>query len=301
MHTTKTKQHVPVLAEEVLDVMKPKKGEGYLDLTAGYGGHAKSVLEITSSSAVLVDRDMNAVDELKNMFEQWPNVSIMHEDFFQACKNLRQNGDKFDLILVDLGVSSPHLDKASRGFSLSVDGPLDMRMDESQDLTAEKVVNTYAQEYLEKIIREYGEEPKARLMAKLIIESRPLKNTHELASIAKKVWPGNSRVHPATRLFQAIRIEVNDELKQLEQSLPIMVDLLSPGGRLGIISFHSLEDRIVKRFFKEKTGDRYDSELIELTKKPLSATQNELDFNPRSRSAKIRVVAKINTKKKGQG
>ena len=150
------------------------------------------------------------------------------------------------------------------------------------------------------MLRTYGEEPKARRMAELIIQSRPLTTTTQLAEVAKKVWPGYSRSHPATRLFQAVRIEVNDELGQLERALPIMVKLLKPEGRLGIITFHSLEDRIVKQFFKSMAGDRYDAELTEITRQPRTATPIELVINPRSRSAKLRVVAKIKTKE-GQG
>jgi len=291
----KTNQHSPVLLQEVLDTLKPKAGESYLDLTAGYGGHASEIIRLTQSSAVLVDRDDNAIAVLKNNLAGLGLVSLRHQDFLQACIELSAKKQKFDIILADLGVSSPHLDNASRGFSLRVDGPLDMRMDPFQDLTAGIVVNTYPSSELERILRTYGEEPKARRMAQMIVESRPLKTTLELANIAKKVWPGHSRSHPATRLFQAIRIEVNNELGQLETALPVMVDLLAPNGRLGIITFHSLEDRIVKKFFKSMAGDRYDAELSEITRQPRTATPHELDINPRSRSAKLRVVAKIKT------
>lgn len=214
-------------------------------------------------------------------------------DFMQACKTVHEQGKKFDLILADLGVSSPHLDNGDRGFSIMTDAALDMRMDPRQELTAEYVVNSYSQEELERILRDYGEEPKARKMAALIIESRPISTTLQLAQVAKKIWPGHSRVHPATRMFQAIRIEVNNELGQLKEALPLMIELLKPEGRLAIISFHSLEDRIVKRFFKAMTEQGYDATLTELTKRPLTASHNELVFNPRARSAKIRAVAKI--------
>jgi 16S rRNA (cytosine1402-N4)-methyltransferase len=289
--------HVPVLLQQVLETLKPARGERYLDLTAGYGGHASEILSLTDSAATLVDRDDNAISVLRKQFGGHSSVTIIHTDFLQACKDLMDQKQQFDLILVDLGVSSPHLDKADRGFSLKSEGPLDMRMDTDQDLTAERVVNTYSEDELIRILREYGEEPKARQMARTIIAARPLTNTTELAEIAKKVWPGHSRVHPATRLFQAVRIEVNNEIGQLEYVLPIMVKLLAPGGRLGIISFHSLEDRPVKRFLKERAGDTYDAELELLTKRPLTASDTELVLNPRSRSAKLRVAqAKIKTK-----
>lgn len=297
----KTNHHVPVLLQNVLESMTPQKGERYLDLTAGYGGHASEILRLTHGKATLVDRDENAINVLEQLFADQSTVELRHEDYLQACKRLNKDNQKFDLILADLGVSSPHLDNASRGFSILQDAPLDMRMDTSQELSALGVINTYSEEALERILREYGEEPKAKRMAKTIVDSRPIRSTKELATIAKKVWPGHSRSHPATRLFQAVRIEVNDELGQLEQALPLMVKLLAPKGRLGIITFHSLEDRIVKRFFKEHAGDRYDADLVLLTKQPLTATPHELDFNPRSRSAKIRVAqAKIKTKE-GQG
>jgi 16S rRNA (cytosine1402-N4)-methyltransferase len=165
-------------------------------------------------------------------------------------------------------------------------------MDPSQEKSAYTVVNTYREDDLVRILREYGEEPKAKRMAQYIIESRPVETTLELAAIAKRVWPGHSRSHPATRLFQAVRIEVNDELAQIEQALPLLVKLLNPGGRLAIITFHSLEDRIVKRFFKQVAGDRYDADLVETTKGPITASPDELVFNPRARSAKIRSVRK---------
>jgi 16S rRNA (cytosine1402-N4)-methyltransferase len=301
MSHTKIKYHIPVLLRELIDTMNPKKGEVYLDLTAGYGGHASEILEITQSSATLVDRDEKAIIELQKRFSNNDKVVILHKDYLQTCKNLIAKKLHFDLILVDLGVSSPHLDNASRGFSIANSGPLDMRMDESQDLTAADVVNTYSKQDLTRVIREFGEEPKASRMAQLILQSRPINSTKELARIASKVWPGHSRSHPATRLFQAVRIEVNNELGQLEKALPLMVKLLSLDGRLGIISFHSLEDRIVKKFFKERSGDKYDAELTEINKRPITATQNELVINPRSRSAKLRVVAKIKTKKEGKG
>lgn len=285
--------HEPVLLKEVLELLNPNQGDEYLDLTAGYGGHSGSILGITNASAVLVDRDKKAVTELTKKFGDFANVAVMHTDFLQACMQLHEQGRTFNLILADLGVSSPHLDNAERGFSLLLDGPLDMRMDMTQELTAEQVVNTYSAEDLQRILSEYGEEPKSKRMAELIIASRPITTTQQLAAISKKLWPGHSRSHPATRLFQAIRIEVNNELGQLKDALPVMVELLKPGGRLAIISFHSLEDRIVKRYFKSISEQGYDAVITEITKRPLTASNDELVFNPRARSAKIRAVAKI--------
>jgi 16S rRNA (cytosine1402-N4)-methyltransferase len=298
MPKQKQKNHIPVLMQEVIDSLSPLKGDTYLDLTAGYGGHASRVLETTKSSATLVDRDINAVKVLKEEFAS-KNISIMHQDFYSASKELVDAGESYDLILADLGVSSPHLDNRARGFSIQQDGPLDMRMDESQQLTAREIVNEYPEQELIRILREYGEEPKARNIAHLIVQNRPIESTHQLAEVASKAWPGYSRVHPATRTFQAIRIAVNDELGQLSKSLGLWVKLLTPGGRLAVISFHSLEDAVVKRFFKDHGGDRYDAQLSILTKKPLSASKNELVLNPRARSARLRAAAKIKTKRKG--
>jgi 16S rRNA (cytosine1402-N4)-methyltransferase len=172
-----------------------------------------------------------------------------------------------------------------------------MRMDQSQELTAETVVNTYGEARLSDILSRYGEEPKADRIARAIVEARPLHSTGELAAIAAKAWPGRSRIHPATRTFQAIRIAVNDELGQLERTLPLLMGLLRPGGRIAVISFHSLEDRLVKQAFQEAGGNRYDAELRLLTKKPVTATPDEIVHNPRARSAKLRAAVKI--KKKG--
>jgi len=221
------------------------------------------------------------------------DVEIIQKDFFSASKKLAEEGKTFKLILADLGVSSPHLNEASRGFSIKANGPLDMRMDTTQELTAEIMLNTYSEEELAAIIKKYGEEPKARQIAKLITSNRPLKTTLELATLVAKAWPGYSKVHPATRTFQAIRVAVNDELGLLEHSLPIWIDqLLAPGGRIAVISFHSLEDRIVKQAFAERAGDRYDAELTILTKHPAVGEQDELVFNPRARSAKLRAAVK---------
>jgi 16S rRNA (cytosine1402-N4)-methyltransferase len=298
---TKTSQiHIPVMSDKVLETLNPKRGEAYLDLTAGYGGHANQVLERTLElkKTVLVDRDQMAIDQLAEKF-QGSGIRIIHKDFLNAAKELLQEKRTFDIVLADLGVSSPHLNTASRGFSFRYDAPLDMRMDQRQELTADYVVNTYKQKELEAILREYGEEPKARQIASLLVENRPIYTTTKLAEIVAQAWPGYSRVHPATRTFQALRIVVNDELRLVKETLPIMVKLLAPGGRLAIITFHSLEDRIVKRYFSGVAGDRYDTDIRLLTKKPIIPSQNELVLNPRSRSAKLRAVAKIKNKKKG--
>lgn len=292
MHQEEQNHHIPVLLSEVLQYLRPAEGESYLDLTGGYGGHAGAVLERTQNptEATLVDRDTNAITALKKRFGKVSD--IRQADFLTASQQLNQEGKQFDMILADLGVSSPHLNQASRGFAFSQDGPLDMRMDQSQELTAERVVNTYPEKELAKIIKQYGEDPKAHQIAARIVHARPLKTTQELAKVAAAAWPGHSKAHPASRTFQALRIFVNDELALIEKSLPIWINLLKPGGRLAVISFHSLEDRIVKQFLAEHAGDRYDAELTLLTKRPVEASSDEVVFNPRARSAKLRAAVK---------
>ncbi|MEO8104810.1 MAG: 16S rRNA (cytosine(1402)-N(4))-methyltransferase RsmH [Candidatus Saccharibacteria bacterium] len=288
-----TNQHLPVLLEQVMQYLNPQLGESYLDLTAGYGGHAKAVLDKTKSpeTSVLVDRDANAIRELEQQFGGLGAI-LRWQDFLTASEELASENQQFDIILADLGVSSPHLNVAERGFAFSTTGPLDMRMDQRQSLTAETIVNSWSDKDLIDILKRYGEEPKARAIAQLIIDNRPHATTSELAAVVAQAWPGYSRVHPATRTFQALRIAVNDELGLLERSIPLWLSMLKPGGRIVIISFHSLEDRIVKQILSEASGERYDADLLLLTKRPVTASTNELVFNPRARSAKLRAAAK---------
>lgn len=296
---TNNTPHIPVLLEETLEYLAPKQGESYLDLTAGYGGHAGAVLVCTEApgQTVLVDRDQMAINTLTQKFRA-EGVEILKSDFYTASQKLIAQEQTFDLILADLGISSPHIDIASRGFAFMQEGPLDMRMDQEQALSADVIVNTYSQADLAELLSKYGEEPRAKRIAELIVKNRPLYTTTELAEVVAKAYPGHSKMHPATRTFQGLRIAVNDELELLRQSLPVWFALLAPGGRLAVISFHSLEDRIVKDAFKEAAGDRYDTDLRLLTKRPVTAGHDELVFNPRARSAKLRAVAKIKTKER---
>ncbi|MBQ9020101.1 16S rRNA (cytosine(1402)-N(4))-methyltransferase RsmH [Candidatus Saccharibacteria bacterium] len=284
--------HTPVLLSEVLQVLQPKRDENYLDLTAGYAGHASEILDVTQhyKTSVLVDRDQFAIDYLRRKFANKP-IEIMHSDFCSAVWQLLESGATFDMILADFGVSSPQLDEPERGFSLKQDGPLDMRMDRGQDLTADRIVNKWSRNDLERIFVEYGEISSglAKKYAREIVYGRPWNSTLELANAG--FW-GNKhgRVHPATRAFQAIRIAVNDELGEIERTLPALPKLLKPNGRVAIISFHSLEDRLVKRFFKDESTLGEESELEILTKKPVVAENVELGINPRARSAKLRAA-----------
>lgn len=295
----KNVQHIPVLLDEVLTYLNPTKEESFLDLTAGYGGHAQAILERTLNgpSTVLVDRDQQAVAVLREQFSG-KDVQIVHKDFLEASKELIASSRHFDMILADLGVSSPHLNMASRGFSFGLEGPLDMRMDERQAVTAETIVNNYSEAMLVDILRRYGEEPRASKIVRSIVENRPITTTTQLAKIvAQAVGKRRGRfagkIHPATRTFQALRIAVNDELELLRQAIPLWIDLLAPGGRLAVISFHSLEDRIVKQNFAERSKDKYEATLQLLTKGPVTGKPDELVFNPRARSAKLRAAVKI--------
>jgi 16S rRNA (cytosine1402-N4)-methyltransferase len=288
--------HSPVLLNEVLNYLAPESGQSYLDLTAGYGGHAAAILKATSAphQAVLVDRDQNATSALNARFKG-QGTAIIESDFLSALKSLASEGRQFDMVLADLGVSSPHLEAAQRGFSFRLSGPLDMRMDQRQELTADHLLNQATQTELAHILATYGEEPKAQTVAKAIVSNRPIRDTEHLAAIIAKAVGFRGRlgkINPATKSFQAIRIAVNDELNQLEQSLPLMQQVLAPGGRLAVISFHSLEDRLVKQFLAEKAGNTYDAELKLLTKKPITASRDEIVLNPRARSAKLRAAAK---------
>lgn len=285
--------HVPVLLDLVYDVLKPQKGESYLDLTVGYGGHARQILEATENipSSVLVDRDSFAVQAVQDIVQQ--GATLYETDFVSAAQDLVSRGKQFDMILADLGVSSPQLDRGERGFSFQADGPLDMRMDQRQERTAADIVNLYSKDRLIDIITRYGEEPRAvaRRIADAVIIARPLNTTAELAAVVKKTYRQRVKHHPATRTFQALRIEVNQELRLIDELLPLLPRLLKKGGRAAIISFHSLEDRLIKRYFKEQASAGYEAELRLITKKPLDGATYDV-HNPRSRSAKLRAVVK---------
>jgi 16S rRNA (cytosine1402-N4)-methyltransferase len=287
--------HVPVLLDQTLDLLNPQKGESYLDLTAGYGGHAAAVLDRTGNevSATLVDRDDFAIEQLAYLAKK--GVRLLHTDFVSAARQLIEEGKQFDVVLIDLGVSSPQLDQGERGFSFKNSGPLDMRMDRRQELTAEQLVNTAKADELERIIRQYGEEPSgvAKRIATAIVRGRPLHTTEELADLVLQEFHGRrGKIHPATRTFQALRIAINQELQQVETILPLLPMLLNKGGRVGVISFHSLEDRLVKRYFAEQKAAGFESELQILTKKPVDGAISDV-HNPRARSAKLRAAVKI--------
>lgn len=284
------KIHKPVLLDATTQLLDPKAGEDYLDLTAGYGGHASAILDKLGPNgrAMLVDRDESAINYLINRFKGDERVKTLHDDYLSASQSLSSGGQKFDMILADIGVSSPHLDNPDRGFSFMNDGPLDMRMDPRSSLTAANIVNTYSDEELANLLHQYGEVRGSRSLSQRIIQHRPYQTTSGLAAVIPGTY--KTRMGTLAQVFQALRIVVNDELGQLSGSLPLWLDLLKPGGRLAVITFHSLEDRIVKQYFSEKGGERFDSEISILTKRPVVGTESEIVFNPRARSAKLRVV-----------
>ncbi|MBC1239527.1 16S rRNA (cytosine(1402)-N(4))-methyltransferase RsmH [Nostoc sp. 2RC] len=277
--------HVPVLGREIIENLAVRPGGHYLDVTVGGGGHSRLILEAAADVRVTaIDQDEDALAAArKNLAEFSHGVQFIHRNF--ATYEFSPNS--FDGILADLGVSSYHLDQAERGFSFRQDASLDMRMDRGRSLTAADVINNWDEAELAQVFFEYGEERLSRRIARRIIERRPFHTTVELAqAIAGCVPPKYryGRIHPATRVFQALRIVVNDELKSLETFLDKAPNALVPGGRIAIISFHSLEDRLVKH------GLRNSPLLKVLTKKPIIASEEEISQNPRSRSAKLRIA-----------
>lgn len=291
---TKITLHTPVLLKSVLEMLNPKQGESYLDLTAGMGGHAREILAISGNyrDSVLVDRDDFAHQNLTDLATK--GCRLIKSDFFSAASELVDLDKKFDLILIDLGVSSPQLDDASRGFSFQKESALDMRMDRENSFSAYNVVNEYSTKRLMKLIAEYGEESTSRAekIAKEIVQNRPITSTLQLAEVVKKALPsGWQKTHPATKTFQAVRIEVNDELGQIEKTIKLLPDLLTSGGRVAVISFHSLEDRLIKKYFKREAEKGLISKLVLINKKPILGAEEDV-FNPRSRSAKLRGALK---------
>lgn len=294
MNYTEKSVHIPVLLQASLAQIRPKKGESYLDFTAGYGGHAGEFLNITKNfeDSVLVDRDENAIRTLQRFKNE--GVELLHMDFLSAARELVKEGRKFDIILADLGVSSPQLDIAERGFSFRKDGPLDMRMNPAQEKTAADIVNFANKSELMQILIEFGEEKRGfaeRIVSKIIeVRKRQrIETTTQLADLILSVHKGGwQKTHPATRTFQAIRIAVNNELQQVEEVLGLLPKLLNHGGRVGIITFHSLEDKLVKNYFKEDLKKGLESKFQIVTKKPLDGAKEDAN-NPRARSAKLRV------------
>ena len=304
--------HIPVLYKETLENLVTDKDGIYLDCTLGGGGHTEGLLKATSEKGkvIPIDQDDQAIEFAKKRLEKYgKRWQVFKNNFENLDMVLYMAGaDKVDGILMDIGVSSTQLDDPERGFSYRYDTRLDMRMNKNNPLSAYEVVNEYEEEKLSKIIYEYGEERYARKIARFICEARqekPIETTGELVDIIKRAYPSRAEKHPAKKTFQAIRIEVNRELEVLEKAIEKAVASLKKGGRLGIIIFHSLEDRIVKNMFKElATGCKCPPELpicvcnekpiVKLvTRKPIGPSAEELKYNNRAHSSKLRVIEKL--------
>jgi 16S rRNA (cytosine1402-N4)-methyltransferase len=298
--------HRPVLLREVLEYLRPGPGKTFLDGTIGGGGHTRALLE-AGAEVIGVDQDPDAISESMSLLVDFATrLTLIRSNFADITRYLMEMGvSGFDGVLIDLGISSHQLDTPQRGFSFQHSGPLDMRMGPSVPRKASDLVNYAPEAELIRIFRDYGEEPAARRVAAEIVRtrvSRPFLTTAELAQAVEAVLPRRGPRHPATRVFQALRIAVNDELGTIERALPLLADQVKPGGRFAVITFQSLEDRLVKQFFRQVTQEWVDRPewpepkrnpnfgFRSITSRPIEPSEQELADNPRSRSAKLRVV-----------
>ena len=304
-----TAPHVPVLVDEVMDALAIRDGEILVDGTFGAGGYTRAMLARGAGRVIAFDRDPDAIEEGRSLVPD-SRLILINERFSQMDRALAERGiEQVDAIALDIGVSSMQLDRADRGFAFSADGPLDMRMSQS-GLTAAEFLNAADEAEIARILKDYGEEPRARAIARAIVAARPVERTAELAAIVRRAAgfrPGQ-KADPATRTFQAIRIHLNAELDELEQGLEAAERALKPGGRLAVVTFHSLEDRIVKRFLRTRSGatpagSRHRPVLVdpkeptfERVAKPVSPTERELAANPRARSARLRSAVRTPAK-----
>ena len=309
--------HVPVLLKEAIDFLNVRRGGTYIDATVGLGGHSYEIAKRLGAPGHLIglDKDPAALEIAKSKIvvrrsslvvgqdssvgvspatSDWPKITLLHQSFAELANDQRPTtNDLVDGILADIGVSSLQLSDAARGFSFQADGPLDMRMDPQSERTAEQVVNHLDERELADVIYEFGEERRSRRIARAIVRSRPIRSTAHLAEVISAAARSmkHERIHPATRTFQALRIFVNRELDDLRALLAAAPRVLKPGGRVVVISFHSLEDRIVKDAFRE--GSIKGKYFRVLTKKPVTASEEESDRNPRARSAKLRAAERV--------
>lgn len=302
--------HQPVLYHEIIHALEPQRGGYYIDATVGAGGHAWGILENSSPDGRLLglDVDSHALALARERLAEFGERAILVQASYTSLAEQvsRLSWEPVNGILLDLGISSMQVDQAERGFSFQQEAPLDMRFDQSQPLTADELVNTLPEKELADILYTYGEEHRSRQVARAIVKARPLHTTTGLAAVvARATRSGKPGIHPATRTFQALRIAVNGELEAVQAVLPQAVEALVPGGKLAIISFHSLEDRLVKQFFRRESKDcvcppkqpvctcGHKATIKEVTRRPIEAGEPEIKNNPRSRSAKLRVAEKL--------
>jgi len=303
--------HVPVLLDEVIAGLQPQRGGYFVDCTVGLGGHATAILEKISPSGRLlgVDADPEAIKLSRDKLGDYGEAVTLVNDNFINLEDIceRYHFHPVDGILFDLGISSLQLDTAERGFSFHLDAPLNMRFDAGQGFTASDIVNIFSEQELAKLIEKYGEERHSRRIARYIVHNRPIATTVELACLIEQASRGKrARIHPATRTFMALRIAVNSELQNLELALQQTINLLRPEGRLTVISYHSLEDRIVKRFMRDEASSclcppgtvmcrcGHKPTLKLISRKVIKPTSLETESNPRSRSAKLRIAERLN-------
>jgi 16S rRNA (cytosine1402-N4)-methyltransferase len=302
--------HLPVLYHHIIHALRPKSPGRFVDATVGAGGHASGILEASRPDGRLLGFDLDpqalALADQRLAFYRG-RYHLVQASYITLLEQLaRLNWEHVDGIVIDLGVSSMQLDTPQRGFSFREEGPLDMRFNPDQPRTAADLVNTMPEEALADILWKYGEEPQSRRIARAIRQSRPLNTTTELASVIQKaIGRPQGRIHPATRSFQAIRIAVNEELQAIEEFLPQAVAALAPGGRVAVISFHSLEDRIVKQYFRRESSDcicppqqpvctcGHRATIKEITRRPIKTEEDESRDNPRARSARLRIAEKL--------
>lgn len=304
--------HIPVLKNEVIEGLNIKEGGTYLDCTLGGGGHSSEILKrLDTGRLIAFDQDIEAIEAADRVLSQISdNYTLYNLNFVHAPDILEKEEIRLDGILMDIGVSSHQIDSGERGFSYMQDADLDMRMDKDQDFSAFDLVNSYSEKDLASIFWKYGEEKWSKRIAEFIVEARkkePVRTTYQLVDIIKAAVPAGARTsgHPAKRVFQAIRIEVNQELKVLEETIPALIGLMNKKARFNIISFHSLEDRIVKEAFKYESltcicppelpfcACDKEKRLKLITKKPIRASKEEIENNSRSKSAKLRIAEKV--------
>lgn len=302
-------KHVSVLLNEAVDGLNVRENLTYVDATLGYGGHSTEIHKRLKRGFLFAfDQDETAIEHSKELFKDDPNVTLIHSNFVNMKNELKSRGiERVDGIIFDLGLSSPQIDDAQRGFSFMKDAPLDMRMNKNNTISAKTVVNDYDLARLIDIFFQYGEERYSKDIAKNIIKNRPIETTLELVEIIKSSVPVKYFIknHPERKIFQAIRIEVNSELKVLESILPEAIELLNPKGRISVITFHSLEDRITKQIFNKYASvpdivkglpeipDEYKPKIKLINKKPILPSEEEIENNSRSKSAKLRIIERV--------